>query len=71
MFFFVSCITHIFCSTFGDAWTSILKVHEVIGNQRIKFASTISDAAEDIISLGRSIEKERKKVCDLNILQIH
>lgn len=49
-------------STFGDAWVSILKVHEVIGNQRIKFASIISEAAEDLISLSRSIEKERKKV---------
>jgi hypothetical protein len=50
--------------TFGDAWVSILKVHEVIGNQRIKFASIISEAAEDLISLSRSIEKERKKIKD-------
>jgi hypothetical protein len=41
----------------------MLKVHENIGNQRIKFAATISDSAEDLLSVGRSIEKERKKVC--------
>lgn len=40
----------------------MLKVHENIGNQRIKFAATISDSAEDLLSVGRSIEKERKKV---------
>lgn len=40
----------------------MLKVHENIGNQRIKFAGSISDSAEDLLSLGRNIEKERKKV---------
>lgn len=62
--------------TFGDVWISMLKVHENIGNQRIKFAATISDSAEDLLSVGRSIEKERKKVlvltrpklCDLLIM---
>jgi hypothetical protein len=52
----------IFISTFGDVWISMLKVHENIGNQRIKFAASISDSAEDLLSLGRNIEKERKKV---------
>ncbi|GAN04362.1 rhoGAP-domain-containing protein [Mucor ambiguus] len=50
--------------TFGDVWISMLKVHENIGNQRIKFAATISDSAEDLLSVGRSIEKERKKIKD-------
>lgn len=40
----------------------MLKVHENIGNQRIKFAASISDSAEDLLSLGRNIEKDRKKV---------
>jgi division protein CdvB (Snf7/Vps24/ESCRT-III family) len=40
----------------------MLKVHENIGNQRMKFAATISDTAEDLISLSRHIEKDRKKV---------
>ena len=40
----------------------MLKVHENIGNQRIKFAASISDSAEDLLSLGRTIEKDRKKV---------
>jgi hypothetical protein len=48
--------------TFGQAWISMLKVHENIGNQRMKFAATISDTAEDLISLSRHIEKDRKKV---------
>ncbi|KAI9473688.1 MAG: Rho GTPase activation protein [Benjaminiella poitrasii] len=50
--------------SFGDVWISMLKVHENIGNQRIKFAAAISDAAEDLLSLGKSIEKERKQIKD-------
>ncbi|CAO3618993.1 unnamed protein product [Mucor hiemalis] len=50
--------------TFGDVWISMLKVHENIGNQRIKFAASISDSAEDLLSLGRTIEKDRKKIKD-------
>ncbi|KAI8375018.1 Rho GTPase activation protein [Choanephora cucurbitarum] len=50
--------------TFGDVWISMLKVHEIIGNQRIKFATSISDLAEDLLSLGRNIEKDRKKIKD-------
>ncbi|KAI9334453.1 Rho GTPase activation protein [Pilaira anomala] len=50
--------------TFGDVWISMLKVHENIGNQRIKFAASISDSAEDLLSLGRNIEKDRKKIKD-------
>lgn len=42
----------------------MLKVHENIGNQRIKFAASISDSAEDLLSLGRNIEKDRKKIKD-------
>lgn len=53
--------------TFGDVWISMLKVHENIGNQRIKFAASISDSAEDLLSLGRNIEKDRKKVNNINI----
>ncbi|KAI8997877.1 Rho GTPase activation protein [Pilobolus umbonatus] len=48
--------------TFGDVWVSMLKVHEDIGNQRIKFGISLSDSAEDILALGRSIEKDRKKI---------
>lgn len=72
---FTQTVAHL--RTFGDVWISMLKVHENIGNQRIKFAATISDSAEDLLSVGRSIEKERKKVlvlarpkrCDLLIME--
>lgn len=62
---FHSCIYFpVLYRTFGDVWISMLKVHENIGNQRIKFAASISDSAEDLLSLGRNIEKDRKKIKD-------
>jgi hypothetical protein len=63
MFLFL--FTHLICRTFGDVWISMLKVHENIGNQRIKFAACISDSAEDLLSLGRTIERDRKKVKEI------
>lgn len=51
-------------STFGDVWISILKVHETIGNQRIRFATSITESAEDLLSLSKHIEKDRKKIKD-------
>ncbi|KAI8878405.1 RhoGAP-domain-containing protein [Backusella circina FSU 941] len=50
--------------TLGAAWISMLKVHENIGAQRMKFATAISDAAEDLLLLSKHIEKDRKKVKD-------
>ncbi|CEG72606.1 hypothetical protein RMATCC62417_08137 [Rhizopus microsporus] len=50
--------------TFGDVWISILKVHETIGNQRIRFATSITESAEDLLSLSKHIEKDRKKIKD-------
>jgi hypothetical protein len=52
-----------FCNrTLGAAWISMLKVHENIGAQRMKFAAAISDSAEDLLLLSKHIEKDRKKV---------
>lgn len=56
--------THPKSGTFGDVWISILSVHENIGNQRIRFATSITDSAEDLLSLSKHIEKDRKKIKD-------
>ncbi|KAI8991251.1 Rho GTPase activation protein [Mycotypha africana] len=53
--------------TFGDVWISMLKVHESIGNQRIKFSAALSDAADDLLSLGRNIDKDRKKIKETSV----
>lgn len=51
-------------STFGSAWSSSLKVHENIGEQRIKFASDITEVADDLQLLVKDTEKARKQAKD-------
>ncbi|KAI8329762.1 Rho GTPase activation protein [Chlamydoabsidia padenii] len=51
-------------STFGSAWSSSLKVHENIGDQRIKFASDIVEVADDLQLLVKDTEKARKQAKD-------
>ncbi|CAO3598071.1 unnamed protein product [Absidia cylindrospora] len=56
-------------STFGSAWTSSLKVHENIGEQRIKFASDITEVADDLQLLVKDTEKARKHAKDIGSKQ--
>ncbi|KAG0174888.1 hypothetical protein DFQ30_002154 [Apophysomyces sp. BC1015] len=53
--------------TYGNAWTSILKVHETIGEQRVKFAANITDVSEDLQLLYKDTEKGRKQVKDVGL----
>ncbi|ORZ22484.1 Rho GTPase activation protein [Absidia repens] len=50
--------------TYGDAWISMLKVHETIGDQRIKFAGNITEVADDLQLLYKDTERGRKQVKD-------
>ncbi|KAH8553440.1 Rho GTPase activation protein [Umbelopsis sp. PMI_123] len=47
--------------SYGDAWTSILKVHEKIGEQHIKFSTEITEVADDLQLLFKDTEKSRKQ----------
>ncbi|KAI7862863.1 Rho GTPase activation protein [Spinellus fusiger] len=51
--------------TFGDAWISILRVHETMGDQRVKFASEITHVADDLSLLAKETEKTRKHAKDV------
>ncbi|KAI8368301.1 Rho GTPase activation protein [Radiomyces spectabilis] len=53
--------------TYGDAWTSMLKVHETVGEQRIKFSADISEVADDLQLLYKDTEKGRKQVKDVGL----
>ncbi|CAO3668242.1 unnamed protein product [Umbelopsis vinacea] len=44
----------------SQAWTVMLKMHETIGEQRLKFGSDISEIVEDIAFLLKDIDKKRK-----------
>ncbi|KAI9308068.1 Rho GTPase activation protein [Cunninghamella echinulata] len=56
-------------STFGNAWTATLKVHENIGEQRIRFAGDITEVADDLQLLVKDTEKARKQAKDFGAKQ--
>ncbi|OBZ83191.1 Beta-chimaerin [Choanephora cucurbitarum] len=47
-------------SSYGTVWTRFLKVHETIGEQRVKFAGDISEVADDLQIVYKDTEKNRK-----------
>lgn len=51
----------------AQAWTSVLKTHETIGEQRQKFGSDISELAEDIGYLIKDTDKKRKMVMQYSV----
>ncbi|RCH80413.1 hypothetical protein CU098_003343, partial [Rhizopus stolonifer] len=46
--------------SYGSVWTQLLKVHETIGEQRVKFSSDISEVADDLQIVYKDTEKNRK-----------
>ncbi|CAI2176178.1 15309_t:CDS:10, partial [Funneliformis geosporum] len=50
--------------SYGDSWLSILKIHEYIGENRIKLASAIQEISEDVSFLYKDIDKARKNLKD-------
>lgn len=58
-----------FTRSYGDAWTSILKVHETIGDQHVKFSTDITEVADDLQLLFKDTEKSRKQAKEQGLRQ--
>ncbi|GAN08229.1 rhoGAP-domain-containing protein [Mucor ambiguus] len=54
-------------STYGTVWTQFLKVHETIGDQRVKFSGDIAEVADDVQIMCKDTEKSRKQVKEIGI----
>ncbi|KAI7895986.1 Rho GTPase activation protein [Mucor mucedo] len=54
-------------STYGLIWTSFLKVHETIGDQRVKFSADIAEVADDVQIMSKDTEKSRKQVKEIGV----
>lgn len=48
--------------TYGNAWMLSLKVHEMIGEQRLHFADNVADVANDLHLLIENMEEKSKQV---------
>ncbi|KAI8981776.1 Rho GTPase activation protein [Mycotypha africana] len=54
-------------SSYGTIWTQFLKVHEKIGEQRVRFSSDIAEVSDDVQIMSKDIEKSRKQVKESGI----
>ncbi|RIA82502.1 Rho GTPase activation protein [Glomus cerebriforme] len=50
--------------SYGDSWLKMLKLHESIGENRVKFAAAIQEISEDVSSLYKETDKTRKHLKD-------
>lgn len=54
-------------STYGSVWAQFLKVHENIGEQKVKFSSDITEVADDVQIMCKDTEKSRKQVKEIGM----
>ncbi|KAI9470624.1 MAG: Rho GTPase activation protein [Benjaminiella poitrasii] len=54
-------------STYDQVWCQFLKVHEKIGDQRLKFSNDILEVADDVQIMCKDTEKSRKQVKEVGI----
>ncbi|ORX89803.1 RhoGAP-domain-containing protein [Basidiobolus meristosporus CBS 931.73] len=48
--------------TFGDSWGNFIKYHEAIGENRVKFASTINEVGDNLSAAYKEHEKSRRQL---------
>lgn len=48
--------------TFVDAWHGMMKTHESIADNRIRFSQRLNEMSEELVNLQREVEKNRKQV---------
>ncbi|CAE7217022.1 unnamed protein product [Rhizoctonia solani] len=51
--------------SFVSAWSSTMKIHEMMGEARIRFAQRLAEMSDELASLAKEVEKNRKSAKDL------
>lgn len=49
-------------STFVDAWHGTMKIHEAMAENRIRFSQRLNEMSEELSTLSKEVEKNRKQV---------
>lgn len=47
-----------------NAWKGTLKIHDTMGDNRLRFANRLNEMGEELASLAKEVDKNRKQVCD-------
>ncbi|GJJ11509.1 hypothetical protein Clacol_005742 [Clathrus columnatus] len=50
--------------TFVNAWQASMRIHEVIAENRFRFAQRLGDISEELNSLSKQVDKNRKEIKD-------
>ena len=45
-----------------NAWQSSMKIHEVMAENRIRFAQRLNEMSDELASLAKEVDKNRKQV---------
>lgn len=54
-----------FTRSYAQSWQSLIRAHELLGDNRLKFATQLSDMSDDLVLLGKEVDKNRKSSKDL------
>ena len=50
--------------SFVSAWQSSLKIHETMAENRVRFAQRLNEMSEELATLVKEVDKNRKQVRD-------
>ena len=48
--------------SFVNAWQSSMKTHEIMAQNRIRFAQRLNEMSDELASLSKEVDKNRKQV---------
>lgn len=56
----------VYCDrSYVTSWISMLRTHELVGDNRLKFAAQLAEMSEELLTLSKEVEKNRKASKDL------
>lgn len=53
-------LTTPFNSSYVHSYLALLRTHELLGDNRLKFAAQLTEMSEELTTLGKEVEKHRK-----------
>lgn len=62
IFLMQRCLLPVSPSTFVNAWQSVMKMHETMAENRIRFAQRLNEMSEELNNLSKEVDKTRKSV---------
>jgi Rho GTPase-activating protein RGD1 len=55
-------VMFILTSSFVNAWQTTMKIHEIVAENRLRFASRLNEMSEELATLAKEVDKNRKSV---------